>query len=43
MDFSNLANSAINVVLVLHMLVTLVVIHEVGHFVMARLARRARP
>ena len=38
MDLSNLANSAINVVLVLAILVALVVIHEFGHFVMARLA-----
>ena len=38
MDLSNLGNSALNVILVLAILVALVVIHEFGHFVMARLA-----
>ena len=38
MDLSNIANSLINIVLVLAILVALVVIHEFGHFVMARLA-----
>jgi len=38
MDVTNLANSAINVALVLVILVALVVIHEFGHFLAARLA-----
>lgn len=38
MDLSALSNSVINIVLVLAILVALVVIHEFGHFVMARLA-----
>ncbi len=38
MDLTGLFNSGVNIVLVLAILVVLVVIHEFGHFVVARLA-----